>query len=209
MYAHAHSDARIFELYQDISHAFQEALGFTVAEFFGYLQSRWEELAQYEPLSDFLAIAASIVSARLARQHTYQFLMGLKPEFESLRIQILNTSPMPSFYEVFATIDSEERSRRLIQPVAPLPSSVLALSSVSDQMAFAAKFSSCASSSKVICHHCGAIGHVQARCFKLHPKLKQRFARARPSGSPHTAIIADPSSTPPPTHPIDLHQLQS
>ncbi|GMP70529.1 hypothetical protein CsSME_00029340 [Camellia sinensis var. sinensis] len=76
-------------------------------------------------------------------------------------------------------------------------------------MALAAKFSSRASSSKVICHHCGAAGQVQARCFKLYPELKQRFARTHPSGSPRTAVLADTSSTPQPPHPIDLHQLQS
>lgn len=108
MYAHAHNDACIFELYQDISHASQETLGLSVAEYFGCLQSRWAELAQYEPLSEFPIEVVSIVVKRQSRQHTYQFLMGLKSEFDPLRIHILNTSPMPSLYEAFATIDGEE-----------------------------------------------------------------------------------------------------
>ncbi|GFY98171.1 hypothetical protein Acr_12g0007120 [Actinidia rufa] len=53
MYTHARNESRIFELYRDISHASQPALGLLVADYFGYLQTRWEELAQYEPLSDF------------------------------------------------------------------------------------------------------------------------------------------------------------
>ena len=61
MYAHARNDARIFQLYQDVSHASQATLGLSVVDYFGYLQYGWEELAQYEPLSDFLAEAASIV----------------------------------------------------------------------------------------------------------------------------------------------------
>ncbi len=86
-----------------------------MVDFFGYLQSRWEELAQYEPLSDFLADDASIVASRLNRQHTL-VLLGLKPEFETLCTQILNTSPMPSLYEAYATIDSDERHRHLGPP---------------------------------------------------------------------------------------------
>ena len=39
--------------------------------------------------------------------------MGLKPEFESLRTQILNTSLMPSLYKAYATINSDERRRHL------------------------------------------------------------------------------------------------
>ena len=71
MYAHTRNDARIFELYQDVSHASQAALGLSVVDYFGYLQSRWEELASYEPLSDFSVETASIVVTRLSRQHTY------------------------------------------------------------------------------------------------------------------------------------------
>ena len=71
MYAHARNNVRIFELYQDVSHACQAALGPSVVDYFGYLQSRWEELAQYEPLSDLPPDVASIVLARLTHQHTY------------------------------------------------------------------------------------------------------------------------------------------
>ena len=66
MYAHAHHDSRIFELYREIARASQETLGLSVADYFGFLQSRWEELAQYEPLGDFPAAAATIVFQRLA-----------------------------------------------------------------------------------------------------------------------------------------------
>ncbi|GFY95250.1 hypothetical protein Acr_10g0006350 [Actinidia rufa] len=101
MYAHARNESRIFELYREISHASQTTLGLSVADYFGYLQTRWEELAQYEPLSDFPSDGA-VESKRLDRRHTYQFLMGLKSDFETLRTQILNTSPLPSLYEAFA-----------------------------------------------------------------------------------------------------------
>ena len=53
MCAHARNESRIFELYQKISHASQTTLGLFVADYFGYLQTRWDELAQYESLSDF------------------------------------------------------------------------------------------------------------------------------------------------------------
>ena len=73
-----------------------------------------EELAQCEPLGDILAEAATIIVQHLDRQHTYQFLMGLKSEFESLRTQILNTSPLPSQYEAFAIVDGDKCRRRLV-----------------------------------------------------------------------------------------------
>ena len=80
MYAHEQNDSRIFELHREIAHASQTTLGILVANFFCYLQSRWEELAQYDHLNEFWIETASLVAKRLNRQHTYHFLMGLKPE---------------------------------------------------------------------------------------------------------------------------------
>ena len=60
MYAHVHHDFQICELYWKIAYASQETLGLSVVDYFGFLQSRWEELAQYESLSDFPAATATI-----------------------------------------------------------------------------------------------------------------------------------------------------
>ncbi|KAF7150351.1 hypothetical protein RHSIM_Rhsim02G0139900 [Rhododendron simsii] len=194
MYAHARNDIRIYELYQEISHASQETLKLSVAEFFGYLQSRWEELAQYEPMSDFPANAASIMVKQLNRQHICQFLMGLKKsEFEPYRIQILNTSPMPSLYEVFATIDSEERRRRIVQPqgLLPTPDS----SPVTDQMAFVASSSSRPPSGKIICYHCNESGHDTL--------MSSSAVESSPSARPIPIFdsVVSPSASPPSADP--------
>ncbi|GFZ09750.1 hypothetical protein Acr_21g0003490 [Actinidia rufa] len=101
MYAHAYNESRIFELHRDISHASQPIFGLFVADYFGYLQTRWEELAQYEPLSDF-------------------------PNDGAVD---LNTSPLPSLYEAFTTVDGDEQRHRLLLSHS-LPES--------SQMAFAA-----------------------------------------------------------------------
>ncbi|GFZ21988.1 glycine-rich protein 5 [Actinidia rufa] len=172
MYAHARNESRIFELYREISHASQTSFGLSVADYFGYLQTRWEELAQYEPLSDFPSDGA-VESKRLDRRHTYQFLMGLKSEFEALRTQILNTSPLPSLYEAFAIVDGDERRRRLL----PSPSLPESSPIVPDQRAFAAT-----SGSHLYCQHCHKTGHLIHRCWALHPELKQQFSRPRGGG---------------------------
>ena len=67
MYAHAHNDVHIFELYQEIAHTSQFTLGLIMVEFFGYIQARWEELALYEPLTALLPKVASFVPKCLSR----------------------------------------------------------------------------------------------------------------------------------------------
>ncbi|XP_058187670.1 uncharacterized protein LOC131304445 isoform X2 [Rhododendron vialii] len=136
--------------------------------------------------------------------------MGLKTNFEPLRIQILNTSPMPSLYEVFATIDSEEHRRRIIQPQGLLATPTISI--VNDQMAFAA--SSRPPSGKIICHHCGDSGHVKARCYKLHPELKPRVTRNRSydsssSGPSRTVAFAENTGISAPLSQPNYSHLQS
>ncbi|XP_057485443.1 uncharacterized protein LOC130771781 isoform X1 [Actinidia eriantha] len=211
MYAHARNEARIFELYREIHQASQASLSLSVADYFAYLQSRWEELAQYEPLSEFTT-EGGIAARRLDRQHTYQFLMGLKPKFEALRTQIVNTTPMPSIFEAFAMLDGDERRHRLLQ----LPPPLVTESTIPDQMALAAsgsRFSGGRSSSgRVPCSFCGGVTHGRDRCFKLHPELRETFKRnkEKSKASPRTAAISETSYGSPaaPTAP-DLHQLQT
>ncbi|GFS29764.1 hypothetical protein Acr_00g0008280 [Actinidia rufa] len=63
MYAHAHHDSQIFDLYiERLLEPHKETLEFSVADYFGFLQSRWEELAQYEHLGDFLTEASVVVA---------------------------------------------------------------------------------------------------------------------------------------------------
>ncbi|GFY92444.1 hypothetical protein Acr_08g0008400 [Actinidia rufa] len=208
MYAHARNESRIFELYREISHSSQTSLGLSIADYFGYLQTRWEELAQYEPLSDFLSDRA-VESKRLDRQHTYQFLIGLKSEFETLRTHILNTSPLPSLYEAFAIVDGDEQRRRLLPSLSLLESCPI----VPNQRAFASS-----SGTHLYCQHCHKPGHLIDRCWVLHPELKQQFSQPRGGGrgggrsggrgrgTPRTGAIA--KVEPVPAYLPDFKQLQ-
>ncbi|GFY96148.1 tetratricopeptide repeat (TPR)-like superfamily protein [Actinidia rufa] len=211
MYAHARNEARIFELYREIHQVSQASLSLSVVDYFAYLQSRWEEVAQYEPLSEFTT-EGGIAALRLDRQHTYQFLMGLKSEFEAFRTQIVNTTPMSSIFEAFAMLDGDERYHRLLQlPPPPVTESI-----IPDQMALAAsgsRFSGGRSSSgRAPCSFCGGVTHGRDRCCKLHPELRETFKRnkEKSKASPRTAAISETcyGSLVAPTAP-DLHQFQT
>ena len=99
-----------------------------MADYFAYLQFHCEDLTQFQPLSGFSSKGA-IAAKHLNHQHTYQFHMGSKTVFESLRTPILNPSPMPLLFEALANRDEDEHRHRLLRlPIAPLPDSSCARS---------------------------------------------------------------------------------
>ncbi|KAF8392941.1 hypothetical protein HHK36_021181 [Tetracentron sinense] len=168
----------------------------------------WEELAQNELFSDFPTDTA-VESKHLDRRHTYQLLVGLKPKFEALQTQIVNTSPMPFLYKAFATVDGDERRRRLLPPTLSPELSP----PVPDQMVFVAPSGSRPTGNRSYCQHCRKPGHVINHCFDLHPELKQRYSWNRDQGNkdqgkwaPRTGVISKVAPAPSIS---DYSQLQS
>ncbi|GFS44584.1 hypothetical protein Acr_00g0091130 [Actinidia rufa] len=192
MYAHARNEALIFELYREIHQASQASLSLSVADYFAYLQSRWEELAQYEPLSEFTTEEGGSQLAVLT---------------------IINTILMPSIFEAFAMLDG------VMSAAIAFYSYVLHLSQSPPflirwlLLLLVPVFSGGRSSSgRAPCSFCGGVTHGRDRCFKLHPELRETFKRnkEKSKASPRTAALSETSYGSPaaPTAP-DLHQLQT
>ena len=92
---------------------------------------------------------------------------------------------MPSLYETFATINGDERRRRLIQA-----SPIVISESIPDQMAFAATSGS-RPGNRHICSHCGSPRHIKDQCFKLHPEIREKYSRSKGKAIFRTAAFAE------------------
>ncbi|GFZ09598.1 hypothetical protein Acr_21g0001970 [Actinidia rufa] len=101
------------------------------------------------------------------------FLMVLKPEFETLQTQILNTSPLSSLYEAFAIIDDDERKRKLL-PASSLPETS---PTVPNQTSFIVPIGT-----HSYCQHCHKPSYLIDRCFNLHLELKSQLNQNRGGG---------------------------
>ncbi|KAG8391091.1 hypothetical protein BUALT_Bualt01G0151800 [Buddleja alternifolia] len=65
----------------------------------------------YRPLSrckDGMSEDATTITSMLERDRILEFLVGLNPEYDQIRIQILGKKKLPSLNEVFPMIRSEE-----------------------------------------------------------------------------------------------------
>uniref|UniRef100_A0A2N9IQE8 Reverse transcriptase Ty1/copia-type domain-containing protein n=1 Tax=Fagus sylvatica TaxID=28930 RepID=A0A2N9IQE8_FAGSY len=108
---------------------------------------------------------------------------------------------MPSLYEAYATIDSDERRRHLGPPIS---TTVSTSPVITEQMAFVANFGPRSPSWRPICHHCGVVRHLKARCFKLHPELRQTDQLGSLAAQAHDTPIA-PTATIATGTPIAFH----
>ena len=123
----------------------------------------------------------------------YQFVRGLRSEFEPVRAQLLNNHVSPSMSDVLASLTAEETRLRSLSP-AP---SVLAPHSV---LAAAQKAGISTSSPFPPCEHCKKSTHRSDNCFSKYPEKlanyrTRRAARARgipatPKGSVSVAAAS-------------------
>ncbi|XP_025610778.1 uncharacterized protein [Arachis hypogaea] len=124
-----------------------------------------------EEFSTLFPMCLMLTNIMLNRERCFWYLLGLPAELESLRQQILDTSPVPSLEDVFA---------RLLQSGPSLETHTF------DQTALASQSSSQVSfqvltrggrggrgngrgnRTRLSCTYCHRIGHTQDKCYALH-----------------------------------------
>ena len=91
------------------------------------------------------------------------FLMGLNDTYASVRGQILLMDPIPSLSKVFSLLLQDEKQRKLGKRLN-IESSALAIKN----NASSTKGFNKGKSSRPQCTHCGILGHMVDKCYKLH-----------------------------------------
>ncbi|XBI40406.1 hypothetical protein VPH35_125002 [Triticum aestivum] len=125
------------------------------------------------------------------RTLVFQFVMGLKQDFENIRTQLLSRTIPPTLPEALASLITEEtRLRSLATTSTPSLHSVLAF----PQRPSASR----AAPSGAFCSHCKRTGHRPDNCFQLHPELLDEY-RARRDLQRHAATKSQSRSLRPST----------
>jgi hypothetical protein len=98
----------------------------------------------------------------------FDFVMGLRPEFEPLRVQLLGRPTLPTLSEAVSALIAEETCLCTLAAPSIVPQhSVLA----APPHQYALPDSSLASREVPPCKHCGKNNHSEEHCFKKHPHL--------------------------------------
>ena len=91
------------------------------------------------------------------------FLIGLNETYAAVRGQILIMDPMPPLSKVFSLILQDEKQRKVGAAKEMQLDTAAALAS-----ALATKNVKNYKKGRPQCTHCGAMGHVVDKCYKLH-----------------------------------------
>uniref|UniRef100_A0A803QH13 Polyprotein n=1 Tax=Cannabis sativa TaxID=3483 RepID=A0A803QH13_CANSA len=122
----------------------------------------------YCPLPVCNCGAMKIVQEYQEEDKVMEFLIGLNESYGAVRSQILMQDPLPAVNKAYASVIQEERQRSITaipNTVADSDKNASDSSGVTaDQFSGNATFNR----SKVTCHHCGMLGHIMAKCYKLH-----------------------------------------
>ncbi|XP_075633641.1 uncharacterized protein LOC142606128 [Castanea sativa] len=149
----------------------------TATSFFANLQATWDQLLNFKhlPCCSCDKCTFGVNDKITAFQHQdslMQFLNGLNESYSQVREQILMMEPRPSIDKAFSLVIQEERCLGLT--VAP---SVESIALAIKNQGFNRGTSFPGNNSKnvkgnnakgrLVCSHCGKIGHVMEKCYKL------------------------------------------
>ena len=86
----------------------------SVTECANQLKSLWQELDHYRVIKTKCPEDAVVLKEFIEQDRVYDFFVEPNPEFDQVRIQILDKQEVPCFNEVVALIRGEESRRGLM-----------------------------------------------------------------------------------------------
>ena len=102
--------------------------------------------------------------------------MGLNDSYSQIKGQILLMEPLPSINKVYSLLIQEERQRRVGSCNTYIESTALAVKGF-NSISFFSGGKNSKGKDRPFCTHCGKLGHIVEKCFKLHgfpPRFKPK-----------------------------------
>ncbi|XP_073104417.1 uncharacterized protein [Elaeis guineensis] len=165
IFSQKQNSAQAFEIRSQLRQLRQGDLSIT--EYATELKRLWSEADHYRNFAPQCSIDVDGFQKYLEEERVQDFLYGLNPEYESVRVQLLVRDILPSLGQVFSTVLSEETRRRV---TSDSNSSIRSALTVQPQQV-----------GENVCFHCKKPGHTKAFCWDLHgcPNQPGRGSRGR------------------------------
>ncbi|XP_075658822.1 uncharacterized protein LOC142628657 [Castanea sativa] len=168
---------RIYELRKEISTLTQEDL--TINAYYTKFKGLWDEFSNYR----------TCTCGHQIEDCTMSFLMGLNETYAAIKGQILLMEPVPPLSKVFSLLSKvfslllqDEKQRKMGARKRVLVDTSATLAALGSKSGNTKNFTK-PKSGRPQCTHCGAMGHVVDKCYKLHgypPRYKFKNKGGQP-----------------------------
>lgn len=132
----------------------------TVNAYYTRMKTMWDELKAYKPAPVCHCGGMRAWNDYQEQELVMLFLMGLNESYAGIRNQILMVESSPPIAKAFSLVVQEERHRSIGIERAPFGSEA-AVGAGTVALAQGGR-------RRPLCSHCGLIGHLVDRCYKLH-----------------------------------------
>ncbi|XP_050258856.1 uncharacterized protein LOC126703827 [Quercus robur] len=152
---------KVFNIQKQIAEIHQGEQSLT--DYFTQLKVLWDQLQNLSPFPQCTCgKCVCNVNQRLkdlqTKEAIMKFLMGVNDVFSQVRTQILLMDPLPSINKAHSLFIQEEMQRSVTNFVR-VESTVLATKSSTTNPK---------GKERLLCTHCGKLGHTVDKCYKLH-----------------------------------------
>ncbi|BAT73096.1 hypothetical protein VIGAN_01055500, partial [Vigna angularis var. angularis] len=122
-YSKANDAAQVYEIKIKTAATKQGSKGIT--EYATMLQNLWQEFDHYRVFEMKCAEDAILLKNFIEKDRVYDFLAGLNPEFDQVRVQILGRKDTPSLEETISIVRAKESQRSVMLESQPINGSAL------------------------------------------------------------------------------------
>ncbi|GAV80739.1 UBN2_3 domain-containing protein, partial [Cephalotus follicularis] len=148
-----------------------------LATYYSALTHLWQQLDSYRTHKPSIPEELVAYQKDTEKERVYEFLAGLNPEFDQIRVQVLGRESFPTLREAYNMVQYEETRRSSMLPSSPPDRSALVTmfrpslsvpNSVNNQ------------ADKAVRHYdyCNKDNHTRETCYKLHDRPRGRGGRS-------------------------------
>lgn len=142
----------------------------SVTDYASLLQNQWQDLNYYRTINLKCSDCEVEVKNFIERDRVYDFLAGLNPEFDLVRIQVLGRPELPSLSETISIVRAEESHRGVMLESIPSDSSALYVGKSSKPGGSQLDMSKPTNKDELWCTFCKKPRHTRETCWKLNDK---------------------------------------
>jgi hypothetical protein len=158
--------SQIYELRRKAHETRQQ--GKSLASYFSALQTIWQELDFLNPYDMESAKDTATLKTRIENERVYDFLAGLDPGFDQIRVQVLAQDPTPNLRSTYAFVRREELRQAAMLASPPHESSALMTVQHSPSALVSSGSWKSEDKESLFCTHCKGTKHTRETCFKLN-----------------------------------------